>query len=141
MNEAGSRSANVYELPDPELSAYDHGLGTLRVEGELKGYLASVVGSIAFPSRSPWPWFVIVWADGFKEPPFEDYGPGWWTVRELDAGYLDHFAQGVAREKRFFGVQFWARKQGPPCRSDFAWLPAEEAAKKWQELGLVDADF
>jgi len=140
MNEARSGSAHVYKLPDAELSAYDHGLGTLRVDGELKGYLASVVGKIVFPSRSPWPWFVIMWADGLKEPSFEDYGPSWWTVRELDAGYLDLFAQGVAGEKRFLG-KFWAAKRGAAHRFDFAWLPAEEAAKKWQELGLVDADF
>lgn len=36
-----------YTLPDPELRAYDHGVGTLSVDGELRGYLASVVGYMA----------------------------------------------------------------------------------------------
>lgn len=39
-----------YALPDPELRAYDHGVGTLRVDGELRGYLASVAMRMAFPS-------------------------------------------------------------------------------------------
>lgn len=53
-----------YTLPDPELRAYDHGLGTPSVEGELRGYLASVVGRITFPARAPWPWFRVIWLDG-----------------------------------------------------------------------------
>ena len=35
-----------YELPDPTLRAYDRGVGTLRLGGEVHGYLASVVGEI-----------------------------------------------------------------------------------------------
>jgi hypothetical protein len=116
-------------------------LGTLHVDGELKGYLASVVGDMRFPSREPWPWFVIVWTDGTKELSFEDYGPGWWTVRELDAGYLQHFGPSAMRERRIFRMRFVSGRMGPPCLFDFAWLPPEEAAAKWQELGLVDAEF
>ena len=40
-----------YDLPDPDMSAYDHGLGTLRVDGEPKGYLASVRLQMDFPGR------------------------------------------------------------------------------------------
>ena len=131
-----------YQLPDPTLRAYDHGVGELRVNGELRGYLASVVGQIKFPQRSPRPWFVRVWLDGTKERAEEDYGPGWHIVRELDAGYFDDFEPSIPMERRgAFGRTVQARTQGAPCRYDFAWLPPETAAAKWAELGLRDTDF
>jgi hypothetical protein len=132
----------AYVLPDDKLRVYDHGLGTLRVDGELKGYLASIVGEIRFPRRGgPWPWFVVVWLDGAKEPSFEAYGPQWLTVRDLDAGRLDHFERSVRRESRFLWMRFESVSPGPPCVFDFEWLPAGLAAQKWKELGLVDSDF
>lgn len=136
-----ANSDRIYDLPDPELRAYDRGVGTLSVGGELKGHIASVIGEMTLPSRQPWPWFVIVWADGTKEHSFEDYGPGWYTVRELDAGYLDHFGPSVPMRKRFLGISIRYSHAGPPCLYDFAWLPPDEAAVKWEELGLVDGDF
>lgn len=131
-----------YELPDPTLRAYDHGVGTLSVNGELRGYLASVVGETKFPGRSPWPWFVTVWLDGTKERSQEDYGPGWYIVRELDGSYFDDYGRSIPMERRgWFGRTIKYRKQGEPCRYDFAWLPEAEAAAKWIELGLKDSDF
>jgi len=131
----------IYDLPDPALSAYDHGLGTLSVDEEVKGYLASVIGEMQVPSRQPWPWFVVVWADGTKERAFEDYGPGWWTVRELDAGRLEHIGPSVEKQKRVSGRSVRYTESDPPCVYDFAWLPVEEAAEKWQELKLGNDDF
>ena len=130
-----------YTLPDPELRAYDHGLGTLSVDGELRGYLASVIGRMTFPSTEPWPWFRIIWLDGRMEPPFEDYGPNWWTVRELDAGKFDHHGPSTLKEHRVLGVTFRYSVSGDPCVFDFAWLDRNEAAAKWDELGLTDEDF
>ena len=130
-----------YELPDPTLRAYDRGVGELRVDGELRGYLASVVGEIRFPGRSPWPWFVLVWLDGTKEQSFEDYGPGWYTVRELDAGYLDHARSTTEERRGWFGFTTSRTTYGAQRRYDFVWLPADEAAAKWVELGLADSDF
>jgi hypothetical protein len=128
-----------YVLPDPELRAYDRGVGTLTVDGVLRGHLASTVGEIIFPGRSPWLWFTIVWADGTKESPFEDYGPSWDTVRELDAGYLEHFGPSVREDRKgWFGRRFEVWRLGPPCRFEFAWLPRDEAAETWQTLGLAD---
>jgi hypothetical protein len=138
---AARRAENAYQLPESKLRAYDHGVGTLSVDGELKGYLASVVLTMSFPRGQPWVWFVIVWVDGVKERSFETYGPGWWTQRELDAGFLDHYGPTVRWERRFLGRRFVGDRPGLPTRYDFAWLPAEAAAMKWDELGLVDADF
>lgn len=136
------RAMDRYELPDPTLRAYDRGVGTLSVGGELRAYLASVVGEIKFPGRSPWPWFVVVWLDGTKERSFEDYGPHWRTVSELDAGYCDHHDQGKPRKRRgWFGRTITYTQPGEPRRFEFAWLSADEAAEKWTDLGLADSDF
>lgn len=132
---------DAYTLPDPGLRAYDHGVGTLSVDGVLRGYLASVVGRITFPSRGMWPWFRIIWLDGRREPAFEDYGPGWWTVRQLDSGKLDLFGPSRMKERRIPGKAFRYSVSGAPCVFDFAWLDDNEAAAKWDELGLTDEDF
>lgn len=132
----------AYVLPDSQLRAYDHGVGTLTIDGVLKGHLASVVGEIKFPSASPWPWFVIVWTDGTKEPSFEDYGPGWDTVRELEAGVLDHFGPSIRLERRgLFGRRVRYTRNGPRCVFEFARLPRDEVTAMWRELGLADSDF
>lgn len=128
-----------YELPDPELRAYDHGVGTLSVDGELRGHLACVVGQLR--GGDPWPWFVIIWADGSKEFAFEDYGPGWYTVRELDAGFLEHCGPSTVKSRRFLGLRYERIDSGEPVVYDFAWLPADVAARRWQELGFRDSDF
>ena len=124
---------------DPRLAAYDRGLGTLTSDGELRGYLASYLGG-ELP-LDPRPWFVVVWNDGTREKSFGDHGPQWQTVRELDAGYLNHHEQGTRTEGRVLGFRTVSTRSGPPCRYDFEWLPADEAAKKWAQLGLLDSDF
>lgn len=129
-----------YTLPDPKLHAYDHGLGTLSVGGEIRGYLASVVGRMAFPDKEPWPRFRIIWLDGRKEPLFEDYGPGWWTVRELDVGTFEHHGPSTVREPRILGRVFRFSVSGTPCVFDFTWLDRDEAAAKWDDIGLTDDD-
>lgn len=128
-----------YRPADPRLAAYDHGLGTLRLDGELRGYLACYLGG-ELP-HDPRPWFVVVWNDGTKEKPFGDHGPQWSTVRTLDAGFFDHVEQGTTVEGRFLGFRSLRSIPGPPCRYEFAWLPAADAATTWQRLGLVDDDF
>ena len=134
----GARRSD-YLLPDPRLAAYDRGLGTLKIDGELRGYLASYLGG-QLPV-DPRPWFVIVWTDGTKEKSFGDHGPQWQTVRGLDAGYLNHHEQGTTTEGRFLGFRTVSTRPGPPCRYEFAWLPPAEAARKWGQLGLTDDDF
>ena len=135
------RDAN-YVLPDPLLRVYDHGVGTLKVDGVLKGYLACVLWEMSFPSKAPWPWFVVVWPDGTKELAFEDYGPSWWTVRELEAGVLDHYGPSIHVKRRgLFGRTINSIQRGPRCVFEFAWLPRDEAATMWRELGLENSDF
>lgn len=141
MGPGGRVGDDGYALPDPQLRAYDHGVGTLMVDGELGGYLASVVGRMTLPSRQSWPWFVVVWADGTKEPTFEDYGPHWLTVRELDVGRLEHFEPSIPGQRRFLGMRFTYSTLGGRCVYDFAWLEPDAAAAKWKELGLADSDF
>ncbi|MFC6705474.1 hypothetical protein [Flexivirga alba] len=96
---------------------------------------------MTFPDKGPWPWFRIIWLDGRTEPPFEDYGPGWWTVRELDAGKLDHHGASAVRERRILGKVFRYSVSGDSCEFDFEWLDRDQAAAKWEELGLADDDF
>lgn len=128
-------------LPDPELAAFDRGLGTLRVDGVLKGHLASVRTKLGFPPDQWQVWFVIVWADGSKEPPFEDYGPGWHVVRELNAGHLNHSVPSTHRTREFLGHSMHIFDSGEPQLYDFAWLPPDEAVSMWHELGLADTEF
>lgn len=130
---------DYYVLPDPELEEYDRGVGTLRLDGVVVGHLASVVGRMT--SGSPWPWFVVVWEDGRKELSFEDYGPAWPTVRELDAGFLELHGPGTTKERKIFGRRVMSSKRGRWKRFEFEWLPRQHAAKKWIELGLEDTDF
>lgn len=135
------RKVDRYELPDPELRAYDRGVGTLKVNGELKGYLACLLGEMSFPANQPWPWFVVVWLNGSREWPFEDYGPEWYTVRELDSGSFNFWEPSKTKKSRFLWWKTTTSVTGPPCVYDFAWLPLEEARVKWEELGLKDEDF
>ncbi len=130
-----------YTLPDPELRAYDHGIGALSVDGELRGYLASVLSQMTFPSKGPWPWLRVIWLDGRMEPRFEDCGSEWWTVRELDAGKFEYHGPSIDKERRFLGIPFRYSESGDRCVFDFAWLGREAAAAKWDELGLTDDDF
>ncbi|MEO8262126.1 MAG: hypothetical protein ABI566_06100 [Pseudolysinimonas sp.] len=131
----------LYKPADPQLREFDHSVGTLSVDGEVVGHLASVVGEMRFPTRQPWPWFVVVWLDGSKENSFEDYGPSWYTVRELDAGRFEFHGRSIAANHRLFGIRLRSSKPGPPMTFEFMRLPSDVAARRWDELGLVDADF
>ena len=123
------------------MRSYDHRVGVLSVDGEVRGHLACLVHQMTFPSRGPWPWFRVVWVDGRREPVFEDYGPGWWTIRELESGRFESFGPSTPVERRFLGVKFWSFVAGEPIMYDFAWLDREAGTSKWNELGLTEGDF
>lgn len=147
MTRAGRSRAPRYQRPtdyvlaDPQLRAYHHGLGTLSVDGAVEGYLASTVGEMLFPRGEQWALFVVVWLDGTKERSFEDYGPWWLTVRELDAGYLQHYGPSLRSQHRILWKRVESSVLGEARRFDFAWLPADEASRMWRELGIADTDF
>lgn len=134
-------AADDFVLTGRLLRELDHGVGELRVDGVLKGHLASVVGEMRFPARQPWLWFVVIWLDGSREQSFEDYGPKWYTVRGLDTGHFDYHEPSVGWEKTILGHRYYSTTRGPECSYEFAWLPMDRAAQMWQELGLVDSHF
>lgn len=45
------------------------------------------------------------------------------------------------KERRVLGKTFRYSVAGDHCVFDFAWLDRNEAAVKWDELGLTDEDF
>jgi hypothetical protein len=130
-----------YSPSDPSFAAYDRALGALSLDGVVVGHLACRVLEMSYPSRQPWLWFVIVWLDSSREPTFEDYGPDWPVVRELDAGRFEHHLPSITATGRFLGLRFETITPGAPAVFDFEWLPPEVAQARWDELGLSDADF
>ena len=131
-----------YVLPDPAMSVFDRGIGELRFAGELVGHLASALGEMGFfEPRQPWPWFLVIWLDGSREPIFEDYGPEWLTVKELDEGHFHYFEPSAQSTRRILGTTWTVSKPGPPREFEFIRLAPEDAERKWNELALLDSDF
>lgn len=137
--------ADDYEPRDPTLASLDHGLAELRVDGEVRAHLAYVVKRLGLRGASgPWPWFVVVWPDGHKEHADEDYGPGWETVRQLDAGSFTYGARpSLERRKTVLGITTMTWRESCPdeITYDVRWLEPREATVTWARLGLEDSDF
>lgn len=131
----------IYEPAYASLPEYHRAVWTVSVEGELRGHLACVVLEMVWPPRAPWLWFLVIWLDGRRELPFEDYGPGWYTLREVDAGFLDHHLPSVTVEQRLLWRRTVAQERGAPQRFELEKLSAEAAARRWDELGLADDQF
>lgn len=130
-----------YAPLDPSLSSYHHAVWTLSVDGELRGHVACVVLEMMFPRRAPWLWFLVVWIDGRREFPFEDYGSGWYTLREIDAGFLDYHLPSVTAERRFLWRRIQVDQHGAPQKFELEKLSEEVARRRWEELGLSDDQF
>jgi len=94
-----------------------------------------------FPRRAPWLWFLVVWIDGRREFPFEDYGSGWYTLREIDAGFLDYHLPSVTAERRFLWRRIRVDQHGAPQKFELEKLSASVARRRWEELGLSDDQF
>ena len=131
----------VYEPADPSLRSYHRAVWTLSSDGELRGHVACVVSEMMWPPRAPWLWFLVVWIDGRREFPFEDYGSGWYALREIDAGFLDYHLPSVTVEQRFLWRRIPAARHGAPRKFEVEKLPPEVAARRWDELGLADDQF
>ncbi|MFK4113116.1 hypothetical protein ACI2K6_00635 [Microbacterium sp. NPDC006705] len=134
-------SPGVDTPTDDTLQAYDRRIGALVIEDQVVGHVASVVREMRFPSRQRWLWFTVVWPDGSRELPFEDYGPGWHTVRELEAGYLAYHLQSTVHERRLLGRHWLSARWGASQTFGVRWLEGDVAARRWLELGLRDEDF
>lgn len=138
-------SYDEYTPRDPTLASWDHGVAELRVNGELRAYLVCVVSRIGLRDPGqPWPWFVVVWPDGQKDPAQEDYGSGWLTVRELDGGTFTYNSEPyVVRESKF--PHFFPCTElvggGVQITYDVTWFDPDKAAETWARLDLKDSDF
>ena len=68
-------------------------------------------------------WFIVVWADGDREPRFEDYPP-WTTVREIQSGTFT-----------------W--DEGEAHRGEYTaeWLTDDEREAVRSSLGIRPDDF
>lgn len=111
------------------------------IEDRVVGHVASVVREMRFPSRQRWLWFPVVWPDGSRGLPFEDYGPGWYTFRELEAGYLVYHFQSMVRVRRLPGRRWYSARPEASQTFEVRWLEGDVAACRWLELGLRDEDF
>ena len=112
---------------DERLAPFDRGCLVLRRDGRIAGHVVTTLGTFWSPGRpltvQQWVWLVVVWADGQKERAEEDYPP-WTYVREI-----------------WDGVFVWP---GPAPRGGeytAEWLPDDERAATWDELGVTLDDF
>ncbi len=68
-------------------------------------------------------WFLVIWADGERELPFEDYPPKLLTVSEIEAGRFTW--DGGSWEGEYTAEL----------------LGREEASEAWRDLGISVEDF
>jgi hypothetical protein len=115
--------------PDPVIDRFRDGMAVLRRGGEVCGHVATSVGFFSTPwrprSRQPWVWFIVVWSDGTRERPFEDYPP-WTWVSEMTAGIFE-----------------WDGHAGDPRSGtyDVEWLSEDDTASAWEERSISPQDF
>ena len=111
---------------DPSLDAFDMGTVVLREGDVVAGHVATTLSTMWSPgrpfTRQDWIWLVIVWANGDREAPIEDYPP-WSIVKEIQDGALtwddgDHRGTYSAE-----------------------WLPADQSQATWAALGISPGDF
>lgn len=70
----------------PDIAMFDDGLAVMTKDGKKVGHIATSLTKFWSPFRPLslqwWVWFVIVWEDGTKERPVEEYEP-WHYVKEM----------------------------------------------------------
>lgn len=119
--------AGAHRTVEPRLKPFDRGAVVLRDGIELVGHVVSVVSSFWSPLRplrkQSCVWFTVIWADGQRENPFDDYPPGWFTVEEIESGRFI-WSQGTHQG------EYKAEILGP-----------EAAAATWDELGVTPSDL
>lgn len=76
---------------DSRLDPFRDAVWELSADGGVVAYLTTEVipmRSLAFWAKREWLWYQVNWLDGRRDRPDEDYGPGWYTVSELEHGKL-----------------------------------------------------
>ena len=111
---------------DPALDVFDKGTAVLRQGDVVAGHIASTLSTMWSPSRpftrQDWIWLLIVWTNGDRERPIEDYPP-WSIVKEICDGVLT-WDEGDHRGT--YSVE---------------WLPADQTPATWTALGISLEDF
>lgn len=114
-------------IPDAALDCFVEGAGVLTLSGKPAGYIVTHLTWFLSPGsmrqKQWWVWYIVIWADGSREHPEEDYPP-WLTVTELNSGYFD-FVGRKSREQRY----------------DFEWLSKEDAKALRERLEITEGDF
>lgn len=111
-------------ITESELRGLDGGIARLVRDDEVAGHLAASLGrfrSLLPPWRSqPCVWIDLVWSDGLRVPPMEDYPP-WTDVRDLLDGFFVPEGLGPSRDGRY-AVE---------------WLDEPERSARRTDLGLA----
>lgn len=113
--------------PDTSLDPFVDGLGVLSRDGFIAGHVATVrteFHTLFSRKMQWWIWSLVIWSDGTRERPEEDYPP-WTSVTAMKNGYLDVLSQSAARAGRY----------------NVEWLSPDEARAGWAKLGISQADF
>jgi hypothetical protein len=114
--------------PDSALDPFRGGVAVLRGDGEVAGHVATAVSTFWAPlsfsrHRQWWVWFIVVWADGHREPRDEDYPP-WTVVRDMQSGIFS-----------------WDQEDAHRGQYTVEWLPETERQAMLSELGIEADDF
>lgn len=85
--------------PDPSLDVFRDGVAVLRREGQVAGHVATSVRTFWAPlsfsrRRQWWVWYIVIWANGDREQPGEDYPP-WTVVQEMQSGIFSWDEDGA----------------------------------------------
>jgi len=114
--------------PDERLERFDRGIGVLSRDGRFEGHVATTLGRFWSPSSplrwQPWVWYIVIWADGSREPSAEDYPP-FATVDEIGSGRLEVVSSAAGRSGWY----------------DFSWILGAEAETALNRLGITPEDF
>ncbi|MDO9398045.1 MAG: hypothetical protein Q7T71_15985 [Herbiconiux sp.] len=112
---------------DPALDIFDKGCWELTSEdGQLAGHVSSTLGYFRAPLGRPfvkqdWIWLLVVWADGRREVPLEEYPP-------FSMGFVGELLEGEFH---------WSRDRSYSARR----LTDAERERIWAELGITEHDF
>jgi hypothetical protein len=106
--------------PDPRLDPFRDGIAVLRRDGKVAGHVAATIMTFWAPfslslRRKWWVWFIVVWANGDRERPEEDYPP-WTVVTEILSGTFSWDLDDVHRGQ--YEVEWLSEIEREAVRAD-----------------------